>query len=228
MESFLYVIEILAVLVFAHSGVVAARRSGFDYVGVLTVAVVSAFGGGTLRDVLLNRFPLYWIENWEFLLWIFGFTIVEIVLLRLNEDLSNRKMMRLIDALGLGLFCASGVGIALERDVPLVPAALIGVITGTFGGLLRDILCNRTPRIFDAEEPIYATCAFAGAWSYILLHWLGFPPVFALTVCIAVTFLLRVAAIVFDVRLALRRGQPNTTESIETEPPSTPSTGNET
>jgi uncharacterized membrane protein YeiH len=199
MESFLFIIEILAVLAFAYSGVIQARRSGFDFVGVLTVAFVTAFGGGTLRDVLLNRHPLYWIEHWQFLIYIFVFSAVELVLLRFNKDFSSRKALMLIDALGLGLFTASGVGIALGMGTPILPAALIGVVTATFGGVLRDVLCDRKPQLFQPTEPIYATCAFLGAWSFILLH--RFVPAFAVIICIAVTFLLRVLAVRFNLKL---------------------------
>ena len=195
MESFLAFIEILAVLAFAYAGVIEARRSEYDFVGVLTVAFVSAFGGGTLRDILLDRHPLYWVEYWEFLPAIFLFAALELVLLRYNKGFSSNKTFILIDALGLGLFCASGVGIALEMNVPVLPASLIGVITATFGGVLRDILCNRQPQIFQPAKPLYATCAFAGAWSYILLYQLNFWPQFASIFCIAVTFLLRVCAV---------------------------------
>ena len=201
MESFLLIIEILAVLAFAYEGVVEARRSGFDFVGVLTIAIVSAFGGGTLRDVLLNRHPLYWIEHWEFLIYIFALSAVALLLLRFNKDFSSRKTLMMIDALGLGLFTASGVGFALGVGTPILPATLIGVITATCGGVLRDVLCNRTPQLFQPTEPIYATCAFVGAWSYILLHLLGFPPALALIVCIAVTSLLRISAVKFNLRL---------------------------
>lgn len=201
MESFLHVIEVLAVLAFAYSGVIEARKSGFDYVGVLTIAVVAAFGGGTLRDLLLNRHPLYWIEHWEFLIYIFIFSGLELLLLRSNKDFSSAKTVMFIDALGLGLFCASGVGTALQMQVPILPAVLVGVITATFGGVLRDVLCDRKPQLFQPTEPIYATCAFLGAWSYILLH--QFAPAFALIVCIAVTFLLRFLAIRFNLRLPL-------------------------
>ena len=107
----------------------------------------------------------------------------------------------LIDALGLGLFTASGVGIALGMKIPILPAAFIGVITATFGGVLRDILCNQKPQLFQPVEPLYATCSFLGAWSYILLSWLGTPPAFDLSVCILVTFLLRVSAVKFDLKL---------------------------
>jgi uncharacterized membrane protein YeiH len=202
MESFLFIIEILAVLAFAYEGVVVARRSGFDFVGVLTLALVSAFGGGTLRDVLLDRHPLYWIEHWEFLIYIFALSAVAALLLRYNKDFSSRKSLIMIDALGVGLFTASGVGIALGTGTPILPSVLIGVITATFGGVLRDVLCGRKPQLFQPTEPIYATCAFLGAWSYILLNLLGFTHIFGLIVCIALTFLLRVLAVRFDIKLA--------------------------
>ncbi len=85
------IIEILAVLAFAYEGVVEAGRSRFDFVGVLTIAIVSAFGGGTLRDLLLDRHPLYWIEHWEFLVYIFVLSAVALLLLRFNKDFSSRK-----------------------------------------------------------------------------------------------------------------------------------------
>jgi uncharacterized membrane protein YeiH len=201
MESFLSIIEILAVLAFAYSGVVIARQSGFDFVGVLTIALVSAFGGGTLRDVLLDRHPLYWIEHWEFLIYIFALSAVAALLLRFDKDFSSRKTFILIDALGLGLFTATGVATALGVGTPILPATLIGVITATFGGVLRDVLCDRKPQLFQLTEPIYATCAFLGAWSYILLYWLGFSHIFGLTVCIAISFLLRVLAVRFNIKL---------------------------
>ena len=201
METLLSVIEVTAILVFAYSGMIHARRSGFDYVGVLTIALVSAFGGGTIRDVLLGNHPLYWIAHWEFLIYVILLSPVELFLSRVNKDLSSRRAVMWIDALGLGLFTASGVGIALHLNTPLLPAAFIGVVTATFGGVLRDILSNQKPQLFQPTEPLYATCSFVGAWAYISMLLLGSPPPIALTVCIAVTFLLRVSAVKFDVRL---------------------------
>lgn len=197
----LFFIEITAILVFAYSGMVHARKSGFDYVGVLTIALVSAFGGGTLRDILLGNHPLYWIAHWEFLLYILLLSPVELFLLRLNKDFSSRRTLMLIDALGLGLFTASGVGIALEMKTPILPAVFIGVITATFGGVLRDLLSNQKPQLFQSTEPLYATCAFIGAWIYIAVLRLDFPSTAALTICIAVTFLLRILAVAFNIKL---------------------------
>jgi uncharacterized membrane protein YeiH len=201
METLILAIEITAILVFAYSGVIQAHRNGFDLVGVLTIALVTAFGGGTLRDVLLGNHPLYWIEHWEFLVYIFVLSPVAIILLRFNKDFSSLRTLMVIDAIGLGLFTASGVGIALRMKTPILPAAMIGVITATFGGVVRDIMCNQKPQLFQPTEPLYATCAFLGAWIYILLIQLNFLPTFALLVCVGATFLLRVAAVRFNLKL---------------------------
>lgn len=201
MKTALYIIEIAAILVFAYSGMIQARKSGFDYIGVLTIALVSALGGGTIRDVLLGNHPLYWIAHWEFLFYVLLLSPIALFLLRFNKDFSSRRALTFIDAIGLGLFTASGTGIALEMNTPILPAAFVGVITATFGGVLRDILCNQKPLLFQPIEPLYATCSFAGAWTYILMLRLHFLPPVALLVCIAITFLLRALAIGFNIRL---------------------------
>jgi uncharacterized membrane protein YeiH len=203
METLLSVIEVTAILVFAYSGMIHARKSGFDYVGVLTIALVSAFGGGTIRDVLLGNHPLYWVAHWEFLIYVILLSPIELFLSRLNKDLSSRGMLMVIDALGLGLFTASGVGIALHMQTPVLPAIFIGVITATFGGVLRDILSNQKPQLFQPTEPLYATCSFVGACVYISMIALGSLPTVALTLCIIATVLLRILSVRFDVRLPI-------------------------
>ncbi len=201
MKMTLFVIEITAILVFAYSGMIHARRCHFDYVGVLTIALVSAFGGGTLRDILLGNYPLYWIVHWEFILYVLLLSPIALLALQFNKDFSSRWILILIDALGLGLFTASGVGIALEMHTPALPASFIGVITATFGGVLRDVLCNRKPLLFQSTEPLNATCAFTGAWVYIVMLRLDFLAPLALIICIAITFLFRTVAVVYNWRL---------------------------
>lgn len=201
METLFYVIEVTAVLVFAYSGLVNARRAGFDLVGVLTIGFVTAFGGGTIRDVLLGNHPLYWITHWEFLVLIMMFLPAELTLLRLNRDFSSARVLMVIDAVGLGLFTASGVGVAWSMNTPALPAAFIGVITATFGGVIRDILCNQKPQLFLPTEPLYATCSFLGAWVYIALLKLGVAPGTATLTCIAAVFVLRILSVKFNVRL---------------------------
>src|SRR3954471_23458534 len=122
MKTALYVIEIAAILVFAYSGMIQARKSGLDYIGVLTIALVSAFGGGTLRDILLGIHPLYWIAHWEFLIYVLLLSPIALFLLRFDKDFSGQRTLMLVDALGLGLFTASGVGIALTMHTPILPA----------------------------------------------------------------------------------------------------------
>jgi uncharacterized membrane protein YeiH len=201
MKTTLSVIEITAILVYAYSGMMYARKSGFDYIGVLTIALVTALGGGSLRDVLLGNHPLYWIEHWEFALYVLLLSPIALFLWRFHKDFSSHRGLMFIDALGLGLFTASGTGIALEMKTPLLPAAFIGVMTATFGGVLRDVLCNEKPQLFQPTEPLYATCAFVGAWVYILMRGLHSEPNLALVVFIAVTFLFRTLAILFNLRL---------------------------
>ena len=203
MGTLLYIIEATAILVFAYSGLVHARRSGFDLVGVFTIGVVTAFGGGTIRDVLLGNHPLYWISHWEFLILIMLLPPVELILLRVDRDLSSGHVLTVIDALGLGLFTASGVGIALSMNTPALPASFIGVVTATFGGVIRDILCNQKPQLFLPTEPLYATCSFLGAWVYIVLINLSTVPSAAIIACIATVFVLRILAVRFDVKLPL-------------------------
>jgi len=203
METVLHVIEVAAVLVFAYSGLVHARRSGFDLIGVLTIGFVTAFGGGTIRDVLLGNYPLYWIAHWGFLVLIMLLLPAELILLRLDRDFSGGRVLMVIDALGLGLFTASGVGVALSKNTPALAAAFIGVITATFGGVIRDILCNQKPQLFLPTEPLYATCAFLGACVYIALVFVGVAPTTAIFACIGTVFLLRIIAIRFDIRLML-------------------------
>jgi len=203
METVLHVIEVAAVLVFAYSGLVHARRSGFDLIGVLTIGFVTAFGGGTIRDVLLGNYPLYWIAHWEFLVLIMLLLPAELILLRLDRDFSGGRVLMVIDALGLGLFTASGVGVALSKNTPALAAAFIGVVTATFGGVVRDILCNQKPQLFLPTEPLYATCAFLGACVYIALVFVGVAPTTAIFACIGTVFLLRIIAIRFDIRLML-------------------------
>ena len=106
-----------------------------------------------------------------------------------------------LDALGLGLFTASGVDIALSMNTPALPASFIGVVTATFGGVVRDLLCNQKPQLFLPTEPLYATCAFIGAWAYIALVKLNVAPTAAIIACIGTVFVLRLLAIRFDIKL---------------------------
>lgn len=156
-------VEAAAVLAFALSGLMEAARKRLDAVGVCIVAGLSAFGGGTLRDVLLDRRPFFWVSHSEWLWALLALCILAMSFLRARHFAPTERAMLWPDALGLGLFSASGTQLALAQDLPAIVAVLMGVITATFGGVLRDIVCNEIPTALRDHRP-YAVCAFAGGW----------------------------------------------------------------
>lgn len=159
----LALIDAIGVFAFALSGLIEARKRGMDLVGLFVVALVAAFGGGTLRDLLLDRQPIFWIQHD-----VYAIAILALALAFALVPAAGRfpaSVLIVADALGLGLFSVAGAGYALEAKTSLFIAALMGVITGTFGGVLRDVLCNKLPALFR-QTPLYATCAFAGSYLY--------------------------------------------------------------
>ena len=201
MDFILVVIEVLAILVSAYAGMIEAKRNDLDFVGLSTAAMVTAFGGGTLRDLILDRTPLFWIENYQYPIIIFVLSFIVLILFRYNRELFRQRVMLIIDALGLGLFSAVGVGIALQLQTPVFPAVLIGVITATAGGVLRDILCNKIPEVFLKTTQLYVTCSFIGCWFYIGFYWFGFSDLIGLITCVFITFLLRILAVKLNLSL---------------------------
>jgi uncharacterized membrane protein YeiH len=125
--------------VFAISGVLTAGRKSLDWLGVAVIAVVTAIGGGTLRDVLLNRHPIFWIAEPTYLLVILGVTSFTLFYVRFRSP--NRRALLIADALGLAFFTIGGVQIAQQAGLSGLLAVLMGTITGVAGGMIRDILC---------------------------------------------------------------------------------------
>jgi uncharacterized membrane protein YeiH len=194
------VVEAIAIIAFALSGLLEAVRKRLDAVGVCVVAGLAAFGGGTLRDVLLDRRPFFWVEHAVWLWLLLGLTIGAMLLLRARHVEPTERAMQWPDALGLGLFTASGTQIALDAAVPTIVAVLMGMVTAVFGGVLRDMVCNEIPRAFSDHRP-YAVCSFAGGWVLVLAHALAAPNWLALLACSATATLLRVLALHTGYRL---------------------------
>jgi uncharacterized membrane protein YeiH len=142
----LQLIEFLGIVTFALSGIVEARRKRMDLVGVYTVALVTAFGGGTLRDLFIDRTPLFWVANQGYAILILAMALGAFLFPGLTRV--PERALLLPDALGLGLFSIAGAGYALDAGVAVFVAALLGVITGIFGGVMRDVICNEIPFIF--------------------------------------------------------------------------------
>ena len=149
----LIAVETAATLAFALSGLLEAARKRLDIVGVCVVAGLAAFGGGTLRDVLLDRRPFFWVEHANWLWVLLALCIGAMLVLRARHFEPTESAMQWPDALGLGLFSASGTQIALGQGLPAIVAVLMGVVTAAFGGVLRDIVVNKIPRAVKDRQP---------------------------------------------------------------------------
>lgn len=193
-------VEVMATLAFALSGLLEAARRRLDGVGVVVVACLAAFGGGTLRDILLDRRPFFWVQQAHWLWVLIGLSLGAMLFMRSRHLQFTERAMLWPDALGLGLFTASGTQIALQANMPLLVAALMGMVTASFGGVLRDIVCNQIPAALSDHRP-YAVVAFAGGWVLIGAQALGADPTTALIVCATFTCGLRLAALKWDWRL---------------------------
>lgn len=198
------VIEGVATLAFALSGMMEAARKRLDVVGVCVVAGVTAFGGGTLRDVLLDRRPFFWVDHANWLWLLFGLCAVAMLFLRKRDLHLTVRAMQVPDAIGLGLFAASGTQIALANGMPGLVAVIMGVISAVFGGVLRDVLCNQIPHAFHDHVP-YASCAFAGCWVVVLVEAQPGYGGLALAAGTIIATALRLVALAFDLRLPVWR-----------------------
>ncbi len=193
------VIEFLAVITSALYGVLLAGRNRMDAVGVISIAFAVAFGGGTLRDLFLDRHPLFWIANDHYAIIVFGIGLVGALIPAAVTRLG--KHLAIPDALGMGLFSVTGAVFAIEAGTSPFIAALLGTITGTFGGVIGDVICNKVPDLFKSTTPLSATCAFAGAWVYLMVAMIPGQETLALVSGVAATSLLRLAAIRWNIRL---------------------------
>ncbi|PKO67236.1 MAG: hypothetical protein CVU22_12785 [Betaproteobacteria bacterium HGW-Betaproteobacteria-16] len=189
-ETLRLVVEIAATVAFAMSGVMEAARKKLDAVGVCVVGFLAAFGGGTLRDLLLDQRPFFWVRHVEMLWGVLALCVLAMAFMRGRHFAPTAKAIQWPDALGLGLFAATGVHQALLLELPALVAVLMGLITGVFGGVLRDVVCNEIPTAFHDHRP-YAVCAFAGGWVYVGLWHMEAPGWLALVACVVATAGLR-------------------------------------
>lgn len=189
-ETLRMLVELAATTAFALSGIMKAAEKRLDAVGVCVVGFLAAFGGGTLRDVLLDKRPLFWVQNIEVLWGVLTLCILAMFFLRHRHFDLTSKAIEWPDALGLGLFAATGVHQTLLLGLPPVVAVLMGVLTGVFGGVLRDIVCNEIPSAFHDHRP-YAVCAFLGGWIYVALWQIQAPEWVTWVACVGITAGLR-------------------------------------
>ena len=196
-ETVVFAVEVIAVLACAISGFAEAQRKDMDLVGVYVVAFLTAFGGGTLRDVLLDRRPLFWVEHEQYPIIILALTLVATPLLRFAHRIIPNAVFVIADAVGLAFFSIIGVALALDSGMSPFVASMMGVVTGVFGGVLRDVLLNEVPLVLRDGRP-YAIAAFLGCWLYLLMLQAGSNPDLALWTAAAVTTGFRLLAWRYD------------------------------
>lgn len=184
-------ITYIGIFVFALTGALKARARHLDIFGASVLAFATAYGGGTIRDLLIGIRPINWINDYFALLLIFVATGA-VALLKQNVE-KFKKTLLVTDAIGLGMFTAGGIDISLSHGVNEVYAVILGVITGTFGGLLADIISNQIPYLLKPRE-IYATAAAIGGLVYILLRELHISADIRLFVCVALIVGIRLIA----------------------------------
>lgn len=197
-------LELLATVAFMLSGLLTGARNRLDAVGVYAVAFLTAFGGGTLRDLLLDLRPFFWVRHQEYLWGVFLLSTLAMLFMRQQHLEPTERAIQIPDAIGLGLFAAVGVDVATANGMPALVAVLMGVVTPVFGGVLRDIVCNTIPAAFSDHRP-YALCAFLGGWLYLGLLALAWPAWLALVLTVAFTAGMRLLALRFDWRLPVWR-----------------------
>ncbi|AMO37093.1 trimeric intracellular cation channel family protein [Thauera humireducens] len=199
-ETILLVIEVGGTIAFAMSGLLEAIRKRMDIVGVFSVAFVSAFGGGTVRDVLLDRRPLFWIQNQEYVWIVLALALTAPLWLRTVRHRITENAMEFADACGLGLFAISGATIASAAGTPPLVSVLMGAITAVFGGVSRDVLCNEIPKVYQDHRP-YTLCAVVGCVVLLGLHALGAAPHVSMIAGICTATGSRLLAVVFGWKL---------------------------
>lgn len=174
----LQILEIIGTVAFGASGLIAAARKKLDMVGVVLLVLVTAFGGGTLRDLLLNRHPFFWMQN-EIWIWVLAALAIatQFLVKARNVELSA-KAIDWPDAIGLGVFAASGTQIALTAGHSALISSIMGVITAAFGGLIRDVLVAEIPGLVN-DHQLYASLAFVGGLFIWLLQYLNVNPTIA-------------------------------------------------
>jgi uncharacterized membrane protein YeiH len=183
-------IDIMGTFAFAVSGAVAAMEKKFDPFGVLTIAFVTAIGGGAIRDLLLGDLPVTWLRNSQSSVVIITATVMTLIFSKWPERF--QRSLLLFDALGLGLFTVVGIEKGLAHAFSPVICVALGTTTGCFGGITRDVLLNNIPLIFQKE--IYATACIVGGGLFFLVHYISGAYYISSIAAIVVVILIRLLA----------------------------------
>ncbi|MBP6677897.1 MAG: trimeric intracellular cation channel family protein [Paracoccus sp.] len=205
METLVLALDYASVLIFALTGALVASRGQLDPVGFIFFATLTGIGGGTLRDLVLGRDPVFWVGSPGILLLTAGAAITVFFTAHLLE--SRYRALLWLDACALAVAVPAGVGVALEAGVSPVVTVVMGVMTGTFGGLMRDVVSNEVPLILKQGE-LYITAAFGGALAAVVLMGLGCGRGWALILCAVTVFALRGGSMIFGWKLPVYKARP--------------------
>lgn len=201
---FLFIIEVLGTIAFAISGIRLAAAKSFDWFGAYVVGFVTAIGGGTLRDVLLD-IPVFWMQSWMYVAVTF-LSLVTVIVFR-HILVKGLRTLFIFDAIGLALFVVVGIEKSIACGYPYWVAIIMGIITGSFGGVIRDILINVEPLFF--RKDIYATACLAGGLIYWFIAGItGMPAIWAQIACAATVVGLRIAAVHYNWALPILKIDP--------------------
>lgn len=191
--TFLLIVEIIGTLAFAISGIRLAALKKFDWFGAYIVGLVTAIGGGTIRDLFLSTTPFWMLNYWYLIVTAIALGLVILLkkyLVRLDHTVF------IFDTIGLALFVVIGMQKSIDFGFPMWVAIIMGTITGAFGGVLRDILINEEPLIFRKE--VYATACLAGGLCYWLIDHLGGSMVFQQICCATIIIVVRVLSVIYN------------------------------
>src|SRR3954470_24535220 len=194
----LYVLDLIGVAVFAVSGALAAGRKHLDLLGVIVLGLVTAIGGGTIRDLLLDRHPLFWLADPAYLIVIIASALMTVAYARWRAPAGGALLYA--DAIGLAMFSIAGARIAEHSGLPAVACVLLGTITGTAGGAVRDVLSAEIPLVLRRGN-LYASAAIAGTALYFVLLKAGVGRSAASLSGMGLVAAVRLASIAFGVQL---------------------------
>jgi uncharacterized membrane protein YeiH len=196
-ESFINAIGIFGVVVFAVSGALAAARKNMDPIGFLLLGTITAIGGGTVRDIILDR-PVFWLADPSQLVIALVASLLTYIFVSIAADFERQKWVAWSDALGLAAFAVQGSLIALTLNSHPVVVIIMGMTTAVGGGLIRDVLSSERPMIFRGQ--LYAIAAMAGAIVVVVMHHFGISDPVTATAGFVIVFATRGAAMVFNIR----------------------------
>lgn len=193
-DILLYMLDMVGIIACAIAGTLLAQHKGFDIAGCILVALVNAIGGGTLRDMALDRHPLFWMTDLNYVIVITATSLILQMFFHLYHKIDNA--LKFFDAIGLAAFSVIGFKVGLTQDIAPMITIMMGVWTAIIGGLFRDIICNEIPLVLQRE--IYITASIAGSLAYVVLDYWGLDATINEFIMLFIIFAIRMLALKFD------------------------------